>query len=377
VHVVVLRDDDVVEVDVDGDTRFGLFGHGLTLPRGGSLYRVSMTSTAWIRKKRHAIPLAFLALGLVVTVVAELSPWPSVLLIRALFDDTARKTVAEMTPYVPTSGIEAKLDVADDHGTTFDVFSPSGSTGALPTVIWIHGGAWISGSKENVDPYAKIIASHGYTTVALNYTVAPEASYPVALTQLNDALGFLVAHAAEYRIDPGKLVIAGDSAGAQYTAQLATLVTSPAYASTVGIVPTLTSEQLRGVILNCGIYDVSGIPDAPGLGGWGFRVSLWAYLGTKDWSNTPGGDAMSTLDDVTGDFPPTWISGGNADPLTKNQSKPMAARLTALGVPVTSVFYPDDTTPALPHEYQFHLDDANAQSALASTLEWLGKLAND
>ncbi|MEO8094639.1 MAG: alpha/beta hydrolase [Pseudolysinimonas sp.] len=331
---------------------------------------------SWIRKKRHLIPLVLLALGIVMTIVAELSPWPSVLLIRALFDDSARKTVAEMTPYVPTSGIDETLDAADDNGTRFDVFSPSDSTGPLPTVVWIHGGAWISGSKENVDPYARIIASHGYTTVTLDYTVAPEASYPVALTQLNDALVFLVAHAADYRIDPDFLVIAGDSAGAQYTSQLATLVTSPVYGAKVGIAPALKPEQLRGVILNCGIYDVTGIPDAPGLGGWGFRVALWAYLGTKDWSNTPGGEAMSTLDDVTADFPATWISGGNADPLTENQSKPMAARLAELGVPVERVFYPDDMTPPLPHEYQFHLDDANAAGALASTLEWLSKLTH-
>ncbi len=273
----------------------------------------------WFSKKRHSIPTVLLALGLVMALVATVSPWPSALLIRSLFEVTAVSTVKEMEPHVPASGIDATRDISYGDAaanTTLDVFSPSGSTGALPTVVWIHGGAWISGDKSNVDPYLQILSSNGYTTVGVNYTVAPEAEYPVALTQLNEALAFLIDHAAEYRIDPDRIIIAGDSAGAQYTAQLATMVTSPTYATLTGLTPALKPEQLRAVLLNCGIYDVSGIPNAPGLGGWGFRVSLWAYLGTKDWSNTTGGELMSTLDDVTGDFPTTWITGGNGDPLT-------------------------------------------------------------
>ena len=141
--------------------------------------------------------------------------------------------------------------------------------------------------------------------------------------------------------------------------------------------PGLSAEQLRGVVLNCGIYDVSGIPEAPGLAGWGFRVALWSYIGAKDWSVHPGGDEMSTLDFVTADFPPTWISGGNDDPLTESQSKPLAAKLTGLGVDVTEVFYAADTTPGLPHEYQFHLDFDAAQTALQSTLDWLATVTAD
>ena len=160
---------------------------------------------SWFRKKRHWIPLAFLAAGVAMAVFAYVSPWPSALLIRAVFEDGARKTVAEMEPYVPTTGVDAQLDVPFDvagASLPFDVFYPTGTTEQLPTVVWIHGGAWISGSKENVDPYVRILASHGYTTVALTYTVSPEATYPTALTQLNDALGFLVENAEELHIDP-------------------------------------------------------------------------------------------------------------------------------------------------------------------------------
>ena len=334
---------------------------------------MSNNRQGWLGKKRHSIPLAALALGLIAAVTALLSPWPAALLIRAVFEKGAADTLAEMQPYAPESGVDAVLDVAyGDAGsdTTLDVFSPNGE-GALPTVVWIHGGAWISGDKKDVTPYVRTIADRGYTTVSLNYTISPETTYPTALTQLNTALAFLIENADEYRIDPSRIVIAGDSAGAQLTSQLATLVTNPDYAELVGLDPALTSDQLRGVVLNCGIYDVSGIPDAPGIGGWGFRIALWSYIGDRDWSDHPGGVEMSTLDFVTADFPQTWISGGNGDPLTKSQSRPLAAKLDGLGVPVTAVFYAADHEPSLPHEYQFHLDFVDARDALESTIDFL------
>jgi acetyl esterase/lipase len=332
---------------------------------------------SWYRRLGVMIPLAFLTAGVIVAVAAYVSPWPSALLIRALFEQDAQKTVDEMDKYVPATGVDARLNL--EYGKTgsdpaFDLFTPTGTTGQLPTVVWIHGGAWISGSKENVDPYARILASHGYTVVALDYTVAPEAIYPTALMQLNAALGYLVDNARDLNIDPDRIVLAGDSAGSNLASQLAIVATSPDYADLLGMQPALTPEQLRGLVLNCGIYDVSGIPNAPGIGGWGFRVALWAYLGDKDWAHTPGGEEMSTLDAVTADFPATWISGGNADPLTETQSKPMAAKLNGLGVDVTELFYPADTEPGLPHEYQFHLDYSNAQLALQSTLAFLQRV---
>ena len=322
-----------------------------------------------------------LALAVIATIVA-VNPWPSALLIRAVFAADGAKMTAEMNKHAPPAdAIEAHLDVQYASGaaqrgtdTELDVFSPSGSTGPLPTVIWIHGGAWLEGAKEDRDPYARILAAAGYTVASLNYTLAPEATYPTAITQLNDALGFLSEHADDYRIDPNRLVLAGDSAGSQLASQLATMITSPEYAELVGIRPAIGPAQLSGIILNCGVYDVSEIPNAPGLGGWGFRTALWAYLCTKDWAHTPGGEQMSTIDDVTADFPATWISGGNADLLTATQSQPLAARLNELGVDVTALFFPEDTVPALGHEYQFHLDLDSAQLALTSTIDWLNRV---
>jgi len=80
---------------------------------------------------------------------------------------------------------------------------------------------------------------------------------------------------------------------------------------------------------------------------------------------------MSSINFVNKDFPATYISGGNADPLTDAQSKPMAAKLTSLGVSVDSLFWPTNENPPLPHEYQFKLNLAAAQTALTRTLDFI------
>lgn len=338
---------------------------------------VGKSSKPWYRRPSRVIPLGLFGILSVVVVAAIASPWPAALLIRSVFEKGAQETIAEMKPYAENVTVDEQLDIAYGPGgvdETFDLYRPENDDAPLPLVVWIHGGAWISGHKEDVDPYVKIIASNGFAAVSLNYTVGPEAIYPTAVEQLNRALAFLVDNAEEYGIDPDRIVIAGDSAGAQLTSQLATMVTNPEFAAEVGVEPALSPEQLRGVVLNCGIYDTSGIPNVPGLAGWGFRTALWSYIGERDWSETAADREMSTIDWVTEDFPTTWISGGNGDPLTNTQSKPLAEKLDSLGVDVTSVFYAEDNVPSLPHEYQFHLDFEEARTALDSTLDFLGNV---
>lgn len=311
---------------------------------------------------------------LIVASLVSSSPWPSALIIRAVFEKGAADTVTEMRPYVPTSGIAAKTGIRyapDSPDTTLDVFRPDTADAPLPTVVWIHGGAWISGAAANVDPYLRILASHGYATVGLNYTVGPEATYPTAVHQLNDALAYLDANAAALGIDRTRIILAGDSAGAQLASQLAALTTNPEYSHLLGIAPALEASQLSGVILNCGVYDLNALADLTGVAAWGFKTALWSYTGTKEWSQTSVGNTMSTIQHVTADFPPTFISGGNGDGLTWTESVPMSAALTDKGVDVTELFWPAPHEPKLPHEYQFHLHFPEARQALTATIDFL------
>ena len=311
-------------------------------------------------------------------IVTSVTPWPSALLIRAVFEHGGTATAEEMDAYVPDAPLREIRDVAyadgsstGEQSTTLDVFTPAAEAHQLPTIVWIHGGAWISGSVSNVEPYLRILAAEGYTAVGVGYGYGPETVYPTAVRQIEEALAYLEAHAAELSIDPSRIVLAGDSAGAQLASQIAALSTNPGYADLMGVEPALRPDQISGVLLNCGVYDLRAMAELQGTPAWGFKVALWAYTGTRDWSQQSSGSTMSTIQFVTSDFPPTYISGGNGDGLTWLQSIPMAQRLEQLDVPVTDLFWPATHEPQLPHEYQFHLDSPAAQEALSRTLDWL------
>jgi acetyl esterase/lipase len=333
--------------------------------------------SAKTRRPWHRTKVAFalvLSVAAVIAIVGAITPWPSAMLIRAVFTKGGDDTAAEMDKHVPDTKLTEKLDVAYADGgvdTTMDVFAPASATGPLPTVVWIHGGAWISGAKENVDPYMRILAAEGYTTIAVNYTIGPEGVYPLAVHQLDDALAYIDENAAELGVDPNQIVLAGDSAGAQLASQMATLISNPDYAEIMGITPSLKAEQVVATVLNCGVYDLAALAQLDGVAGWGLKTSMWAYAGDKTWAEGATGSTMSTVDWVTEDFPTTYISGGNGDGLTWLQSIPMAKRLDELGVDVTTLFWPAPHEPALPHEYQFHLDMPDAQTALQQTIEFL------
>ncbi|WP_259606676.1 MULTISPECIES: alpha/beta hydrolase [Microbacterium] len=317
---------------------------------------------------------AILAIGVIAAVIGSITPWPSAMIIRSVFTKGGQETAAEMNRHQPDAELTEKLDIAygdDGADTTMDVFAPASADAPLPTVVWVHGGAWISGSKEDVAPYLRILAAEGYTAIGLNYTRGPEAAYPTAVHQLNSALAYIDEHAAELGVDPSRIVLAGDSAGGQLASQLATLITSEEYATLMGIEPALQPGQLAATILNCGVYDLSALAALDGIEGWGFKSAMWAYAGERNWADGWTGATMSTIDFVTADFPPTYISGGNGDGLTWLQSIPMSQRLDELGVEVTTLFWPEPHEPRLPHEYQFHLDLPEAQEALQRTLDFL------
>jgi acetyl esterase/lipase len=334
-----------------------------------------------VRRRSHRHRGWLIALGVVLSVVlaavviTSITPWPSAMLIRSVFEQGGTATAEEMDRHVPENAslrvMEGIPYLEGDDGLTLDVFTPAEEGEALPTVVWIHGGAWISGSSADVDPYMRILADAGYTAIAVNYTLGPEAIYPTAVRQLNDAFAYIDAHADELSVDPSTIVIAGDSAGGQLASQMATLSTNPEYAELMDMRPALAADQIAGVILNCGVYDMRAMTELPGIVGWGFKIALWSYTGTKEWAAESPGATMSTIEFVTSDFPPTYISGGNGDGLTWLEGIPMAQRLRSLDVPVTDVFWPADHEPALPHEYQFHLDLEEAQHALGETLEFL------
>ncbi len=103
-----------------------------------------------------------------------------------------------------------------DRAEKLDLYLPAPpSAGKLsPAVVWIHGGGWTGGTKT--EPRGKTIcrtlASAGYVAVSIDYKLGP-GSWPLNLLDCKNAVRFLRAHAAEYRLDPDRIAVAGGSAG--------------------------------------------------------------------------------------------------------------------------------------------------------------------
>lgn len=319
--------------------------------------------------------LVALLFGALVIVTAYLTPWPSVLLIRTIFDRGAEQTSAALAPKVPND-IEVETGLtydASDPDARFDIYRGNPVAPARPTIVWFHGGGFVSGRRSDVANYLKILAGRGFTVVNVDYTIAPEAAYPTPIRQANKALAYLTTHADRLRINADKIVLAGDSAGSQIAAQTAAMLTSPDYARILGMAPGVASRQVAGALLHCGVYDVTKLGQDGGILGWFIKSTKWAYSGKRDWRDAKGFETMSFLPYLTPAFPATFISVGNADPLAP-QSEAMAKALATQGVAVTELFYPSDYQPPLGHEYQFNLDTEAGRQALDRSVAWLGSL---
>lgn len=333
-----------------------------------------------MRRKTWAWVLtAMLATAIAATLAFNLSPRPMIAVVAWLFDRGAESTARALERHVPAGGT-SRLDLPVGErwpGLAFDLHLPGAAppSGGWPVLVWIHGGGWVSGHKGDVAHYLRIVASRGgLATASLDYTLAPDATHPVQLQQVHAGLVAIRARAAELGIDPDRVLLAGDSAGAQLAAQLATAITDPGYAERLGVAPgAVPPSALRGVALFCGPYDLRMF-QLDGALGPVLRATLWGFTGQRDLENNPAIDLASVLNHVTPAFPPAFITVGNADPL-KPHSLALEARLRALGVAVDTLYFPDDRTPALGHEYQFNLDDPAGGQALQRLLDFVDRQA--
>jgi len=302
------------------------------------------------------------------------SPWPSALLVRWAFDLGGVLADRALAAHVPaTVRSDTGLRYAADPDALLDIHRPTGiaQDARLPVIVWVHGGGFVAGSRTQVGNYARILAGDGHAVVAVDYALGPGTHYPVPVHQVNRALAYLVAEADRLQLDTTRVVLAGDSAGAQIAAQVAALITSPAYARAMAIEPALDRAHLVGTVLFCGPYDAL-LMKLGEADHWLVRTMLWAYLGDR----LPSAEAIAQLSitrHLTPDFPPSFISVGNDDPLAP-QSHALAEALDRHGVRVERLFFAQDHMPSLPHEYQFDLSRAEAREALTRVKAFLARV---
>ena len=115
--------------------------------------------------------------------------------------------------------VTADLEYArvGDHPLALDLHLPP-SLGRAPLILWVHGGAWRSGTRKQM-PLAALVA-RGYAVASVDYRLSPVAPFPAQVHDLKASVRYLRAKQADLGIDAAKMAIAGNSAGGH----LATLV---------------------------------------------------------------------------------------------------------------------------------------------------------
>lgn len=95
-----------------------------------------------------------------------------------------------------------------------DLYAPRRPRGRLPLLVFVHGGGWDSGDRREYGFAGRALAALGFLVACADYRVFPDAVFPAFVEDLATAANWLVAHAKEHGGDPGRLVLAGHSAGA-------------------------------------------------------------------------------------------------------------------------------------------------------------------
>jgi acetyl esterase len=254
-----------------------------------------------------------------------------------LFDlgpDDGRKAVDEAQ-----SGDIAKPGVGEEWVTVpgevrVRILTPPGVAGPLPVILYIHGAGWVFGNAHTHDRLVRELAVNtGSAVVFPEYSLSPEARYPLAIEQNYAAARWVISGGARHGLDGTRLAVAGDSVGGNMAAAL-TL-----QAKERGDVPLLAQ------VLFYPVTDASFDTASYHQFAEGYFLRRDAMQWFWDQYTTSADDraqiTASPLRATTGQLaglPPALVITAEADVL-RDEGEAYASKLRAAGVPVTAVRY--------------------------------------
>lgn len=202
---------------------------------------------------------------------------------------------------------------------TLDIWAPRKETaGSLPVVIFFYGGGWSEGRAADYGFAGAAYAGSGFIAVVPDYRLVPTVRFPAFVEDGALAVKWVRDNIGRYGGDPGRVTIAGHSAGAYIGAMLAL---DPKFLRGAGVDPKI----IRAAALMSGPYDFYPFTEARGRSAFG----AWA-------------DPQMTqpINFVRRDAPPLFLAHGKADRIVMpyNSSR-LASRLGEAGAPVTLRMY--------------------------------------
>lgn len=224
-------------------------------------------------------------------------------------------------PMTDVSAITRKiLDIpyaSQSPNQKLDIYLPTEGDGPFPTVIFVHGGAFILGDKRDVQLLQALPGiNRGYAIVSVEHRLAGEAKYPAALFDLKAAIRFLRANAAVYKLDGDRFALYGDSAGGHYVIMAAATQWTAAFED-LSTGNTAYSSAVQAVATRFGLYDFT-LQSAlahqdPPVGDPNFDEIELQLCGAFDKDINGLMYFTNPLNFITKEFPPVYIQHGSDD----------------------------------------------------------------
>ena len=173
-------------------------------------------------------------------------------------------TVAAMLAAAPAAKAEyqviaqTNVEYAQHDGTKLvaDLYQPKGLAKA-PAIIAVHGGGWQNGSRAGYRYWGPFLAKNGYVVLSIDYRLGKAGAYPASVYDVKAAIQFVRAKADGLGVDPDRIGLMGDSAGAHLVALVALAGTEPVLASGYrDDLNSAISANVKAVIGFYGVYDM-------------------------------------------------------------------------------------------------------------------------
>jgi arylformamidase len=140
-----------------------------------------------------------------------------------LFVASCAAFIPVAAPAQTTPRVESDIAYAEPRNERhmLDVYAPpTGSN--LPVVVWVHGGGWRAGSKNEVNLKPSAFVERGFVFVAMNYRFVPDVTMDTIVRDVAKSAGWVHENISRYGGDPDQIFLMGHSAGAQLAALLCT-----------------------------------------------------------------------------------------------------------------------------------------------------------
>lgn len=230
---------------------------------------------------------------------------------------------------LPRREVHQQLRVEDRaiEGVGVRIYWPSEPAEKPPVLLFFHGGGWVVGDLDTYDGTAREHAvSIGAVVVSVDYRLAPEHPYPAAVEDVWAVTRWVAAHADELGADPGRIAVAGDSAGGNLAAVVALL------ARDAGLDLRAQLLWYPATTWDTSLPSFTENADAPILGRGAVGGFSKLYAGDIDLSDPPATLVPARADSLAG-VAPAYIAVAGYDPL-RDDGVRYAELLAAAGVPV-------------------------------------------